>query len=88
MARLKNTGRKSNLSPAKSAESPKGRGPRAQSGSGSMDLFAGFLGAAGIGKHHIRQLSPGAWANAMRRPKMRPKSKAVKRAAIPKPRAR
>jgi len=47
---------------------------------GRMDLFAGFLSAAGVKGHHLRQISPKAFRKAMARPKMRPRQKAVKRA--------
>jgi len=41
---------------------------------------AGFLSAAGVKGHHLRQISPKAFRKAMARPKMRPRQKAVKRA--------
>jgi len=64
------------------ADSERARKAIAAKPAGRIDLFAGFLNAAGVKGHHLRQISPKAFQKAMARPKMRPKSKAVKRSPM------
>ncbi|MDO8647464.1 MAG: hypothetical protein Q7R70_03540 [Candidatus Diapherotrites archaeon] len=36
---------------------------------GQTTILEGIFAAAGVGKHHLRQIQPGAWKNALRRPR-------------------